>query len=264
MSGLFTRLVARTLRVGPMLSPILPTGMESWTGQADPAADILEGMAADAGEAGQPLVGPQLQSALSPEDAPHAGAEHEERPAQDRRSSVRTQRAEALPSAKARSRIESVQVDEPATPGLRRAAATALLTPAAMARPPKTPPMAKVRQVPPPLTDEPVAARQERRPARASPQQIAHYEPPAPDSKRAPQRQTARAHSVGQLTAPAVPPAAILSSAVSRSDVQVTIGRVEVRAAVAPQSPPKSRPQPARQAPISLADYLAQRKAGRS
>jgi len=63
VSGLFTRLVARTLRVGPLLTPRLPTGLESWSGPAGfgEEAREIEAAAAPAARAGAPRGAPPGQ-----------------------------------------------------------------------------------------------------------------------------------------------------------------------------------------------------------
>jgi hypothetical protein len=262
VSGLFSRLIARTLRTGPSLRPSLPTGFENWATEK-PAASLVE----EAESYSAPAT--RIASSLGPIPALPPSARHAEhragrglepiwpvddqisvprlQPQSQRRG--RTAQSPAITEDNAVRRAPQADprrqrtIDAPLPPRRERLAAL----PAEL-RSPRLPPAPEPSHVT-------VAAEREARPKPAADEpSMSLSGPPVRRSEVTPA-------AAPLLTAPAVR-AAAAASADAGPEVKISIGCVEVRSTPQTAPPPKARPRDERPPPIRLADYLAQRRTG--
>ncbi|HVJ03710.1 MAG TPA: hypothetical protein VM662_16140 [Sphingomonas sp.] len=285
MSGLFSRLVARTLRIGPALSPRLPTGLESWSDPASPIEEGSEGMAASPArpECNAATV---RAGAVRDDSPPHQPEPH------DLVEAVRTDAGDRglRAGAPARSLRGTTVSAEPVS---ARPAPEPQELPAATDGPaPRAPPSEEQLVAPTPsfrMEDaavpvphssrgqstghmpalEPPSLRGDPPPVLADGRARKRRSSPVADRMTAiPDRLTGArsaqpALQTGQLAAPAVPLTHTLEAHSQAPDVHITIGLVEVRAP-SPASPTAGKPSGTDKArPIRLADYLTQRDGGR-
>lgn len=284
MSGHFSRLVARTLRIGPTLSPRLPTGLESRSEPAAPIEEGSEGMAASPAPPGRDAATVR-DGTVRDDSPPHQPVSYD--PVEAMRTETRDPGFRA--SAPARSLRGTTVSAEPVS---ARPAPEPQELPAAADGPvlPATPSEEQLVAPPPSFRmedaaepvphssrgqstgqipalehpvlygDPPILADGGARKRRSSP--VADRMTAIPD-RLSGARSAQPALQTGQLAAPAVPLTYTLEGHSQAPDVHITIGLVEVRAP-SPALPTARKPSVTDKArPIRLADYLTQRDGGR-
>ena len=255
MSGLFSRLVARTLHLGPSLSPRLELGPESWTVPIEPRRQRFEPR--------------DLDMLASAEDRPSGNppseiVQHPALRADGHKRALGTIPVAAEEDAKRQSamrpqaRSKDGREREPAEAGIHDLRAAALAEDQIHA--------AAADKAPSPALEVPVARKSTSpaapRPADGLLGDVPRYSEVAPEDARA-DRNEARADRAPRLPQLAAPvPRTFLQplAAAQVPDVQISIGSIEVRAPALPPAAPGPKRRPERPPGVRLADYLAQRR----
>ena len=261
MSGLFTRLVARTLGRGPSLAPILPDG---WMGQwasAEPMPEPSDTAEKDPNSVLSAKPAPEAMERLSRKKDEVAGdAARDQGTARSPAASERIARP-SPPSSHGHRKAKGAADTQKGSNPIRSERAFQD-PPGARETGPALPGDADASRTRPAVTlrsaelvaTRPPAATTLTQPTISAAQRSERLDPaPRPDG--------ANMLPAPHLALPAIPPTVQIAQPNPAPDIHVSIGRLEVRATPEPPERTGATKEAERPSPIRLADYLAQRQA---